>query len=322
MKIRVVVKGALTFIPGAERLLPKAIASDNPPPAYFYGVWLKHLTLLHSQRVFGSPQKIAELGPGDSLGLGIAALLSGVDCYYGLDIVSHTKPEHNLGVLEQLLEMFRTRAPRPSKGWPEFDHLLDERLFPSHILSDQLLEKSLAPERVAHIRAALLSPTGRSGPITIAYRVPWNSGAVIEKDSIDLIISQAVLEHVMDIPATYSALYEWLKPGSVMSHQIDFRSHDMTTKWNGHRAISEPMWKIMTGNRPYLINREPWSAHKREILGHGFELVSDMHRYRNDGIPRSKLTKRWRDVTDEDLTCAETVVLARKPAIASRMAMA
>lgn len=318
MRLRPVIKGALTFIPGFEHILPKAIASRNPPPEYYYGVWLKHIALLNANGFPGLPAKVAELGPGDSLGLGIAALLSGVDTYYGLDVVAHTKPEENLSTFDKLLERFKTRAPRPNKGWPDFDHLLDQRLFPSHILTDEILRKSLAPERLQHIRSALTNSSGRSGPIHITYRVPWNDAAVIERDSIDLIISQAVLEHVVDIAGTYAALNEWLKPGGVMSHQIDFRSHDLTAEWNGHRAISESMWRIMLGRRPYLLNREPASTHTREMRALGLKLVCDLNNYRKDGIPRSKLTARWQDITDEDLNCVESLVQASKPVIATK----
>jgi hypothetical protein len=38
MKIRSVVKGALTFIPGAQRFLPKPNAGNNPGTGYYYGV--------------------------------------------------------------------------------------------------------------------------------------------------------------------------------------------------------------------------------------------------------------------------------------------
>src|ERR1700722_2033300 len=284
MQIRSVVKGALTYIPGAEKFLPKPNASNNPATQYYYGVWLKHIALLADNGIDTAVESVAELGPGDSLGLGIAALLSGADRFYGLDVVAHTNPAHNLIVFDELADLLRQRAPRPTKGWPDFDHLLDSRLFPSKVLTEQRLLASLTPQRIELIRQILTTGTEQAGSITLAYRVPWSDAKVVQKESIDLILSQAVLEHVVDINSTYQAMYQWLKPGGVMSHQIDFRSHNLAKEWNGHRAIPDWLWNVMAGKRAYLINREPWSAHKRAISDCGFEMICAMQQYRNDGI--------------------------------------
>jgi len=95
--------------------------------------------------------------------------------------------------------------------------------------------------------------------VTITYAAPWSDAAVIEPGSIDVVISHAVLEHVVDLEGTYRALSLWLKAGGMMSHQIDFTSHGTAERWNGYRAYSEFLWKMIAGRRPYLINREPCS---------------------------------------------------------------
>jgi hypothetical protein len=298
-------------------LLPSPIAGPyavTSQTSYYYEVWLKHLTLLHHNNLYNSPDSIAELGPGDSFGIGIAALLCGASNYFALDVAALSNPEQNLRALDELVDMLRRRAPRPSKGWPDYDDLLDKNLFAGHILTDEVLNGSLTPERIASIRRILSGTTERDGAITLAYRVPWNDPSVIRKDSIDLIISQAVLEHVVDIHSTYGAMYQWLRPGGVMSHQIDFRSHGLTRQWNGHRALSEWIWKIMLGKRLYMINREPCSAHLQSMTKCGFEIISVQKLHSSDGIPRSRLAKKWRDISDDDLTCSEVVVQARKPA--------
>lgn len=313
MRIRAVVKGALTFIPGAQSILPKRNAGGYPGTPYSYGVWLKHVALMSENGIDSAVESVAELGPGDTLGLGIAALLSGAERFYGLDVVAHTNPAQNLNVLDELAELLHRRAPRPTKGWPDFDHLLDTGLFPSEVLTDQRLSASLAPQRIERIRQLLSTQTEQAGSITLAYRVPWTDPKVIQKNSIDLILSQAVLEHVVDIDKTYQAMYLWLKPGGVMSHQIDFQSHNLTTEWNGHRAIPDWLWNVMVGKRAYLINREPWSVHRRAITECGFEVICAMQRYRQDGISRSRLSDRWRNISDDDLNCSEVFVQARKP---------
>ncbi len=67
-----------------------------------------------------------------------------------------------------------------------------------------------------------------------SYFAPWNDPSVIQGHSIDLIYSQAVLEHVTDMTGVYEAMHRWLKPDGVMSHQIDYRCHGKADTWNGH----------------------------------------------------------------------------------------
>ncbi len=46
-----------------------------------------------------------------------------------------------------------------------------------------------------------------------------------------MILSQAVLEHVNDLPGAFEALRRWLAPAGVMTHTLDFGSHGITDKW-------------------------------------------------------------------------------------------
>jgi hypothetical protein len=98
------------------------------------------------------PNTIAELGPGDSLGVGLAAMLSGVNDYYSLDIVRYSNTTHNIKVFDELVELFKTRAARPPRGWPDYDMYLDQRLFPSIILTKEKLEASLLYEMLLSIK--------------------------------------------------------------------------------------------------------------------------------------------------------------------------
>lgn len=312
MKIRPVVRGLLTFVPGVRNALPMHGTRSTVSASYYYGVWLKHLTLLWANGVRSIPKTFAELGPGDALGVGLAALLSGASRYYALDVVRYSNVEVNLRILDDLIALFRARAPRPVKGFPNFDAYLNHDLFPSHILTDELLARSLAEKRIASIRDAVEHPE-RHGTVTIRYMVPWADSAVIEENSVDLILSHSVLEHVVDVESVHRAIYLWLKPNGVMSHQLDFTSHGLSDKWNGYRACSELLWKVMVGRRPFLINREPCSAHVFHVRNQGFDLICCMKNYRSDGIQRSELSSHWKDISDDDLTCCGAFIQARKP---------
>src|SRR5436305_500844 len=80
--------------------------------AYCYAVWLRHLTLI--ARYLGGAAvprgTVVELGPGDSIGLGLAAILSGSETYVGLDVLEHASNETNLRVLDELVAIIRAMA--------------------------------------------------------------------------------------------------------------------------------------------------------------------------------------------------------------------
>ena len=311
-----ILRGALTLVPGSERVAPRIGigTGGTDSAAYCHGVWLKHLCMLWESGMRRVPATMAELGPGDSLGIGLSALLSGVDHYIALDVVQHFDARSNLAIFDELVERFRARAPRWRRGWPDIDPFLDERGFPSHILTEERLEAALAPARVAAIRRAL---EGRAEPgdrVSLRAVVPWDEQRVLEEESVDLILSHSVLEHVVDLESTYRAIRAWLRPGGWMSHQIDFKSHGLSGHWNGYRGYPEALWRLVLGNRPFLLNRQPWSVHQRLLGENGFELVCILRQHiRDRGIAREKLAARWRDLSDDDLTCAGAFVQARKP---------
>ena len=310
MNINPVVKGALTFIPGMTSLLTEG-GGQTHSARYCYGVWLKHMVMLHQNGMRAIPTTLAELGPGMSLGTGLAAMLSGVDHYYALDVVPHSSIEVNLRIFDELVELFQHRAPRPVKGWPDYDAHLDARLFPSHILTDEVLKRTLAPQRLARIRNAIVRGEASAPDITIQYMAPWADEHVIRPESVDVIFSHVVLTEVADPAAAYRALHTWLKPGGLMSHHIGFMFYYFTGHWNGYWSCPEPMFKVLRGRRPFVINRLPCSAHLELMEKQGFRLVSKMKRY-EPGIRRSQLAPRWRALSDDDFNCAELFVQATK----------
>ena len=115
-----ILRGALTLVPGIERFAPKiGIGTGGTnSAAYCHGVWLKHLVMLWENGMRRMPTTMAELGPGDSLGIGLAAMLSGVDEVIALDVVQHFDPAFNLAIFDELVERFRSRQPRWRQGWP------------------------------------------------------------------------------------------------------------------------------------------------------------------------------------------------------------
>lgn len=314
MKLKSVLEGAVTLLPGAHLLLRQPTGGTDSA-RYCYTVWLRHLVFAQRSGLRALPRVVAELGPGDSIGIGLAALLSGADRYLGLDVVPLASLQRNLSVLDELIELFGRRSAIPDgEEFPQVKPRLERYDFPTELLSSRL-SPALAHDRLERIRRALREAPGAGS--MIEYCAPWNDAAVIQPGSVDLIFSQAVLEHVDDLAGAYAAMRCWLKPGGWISHQIDFRSHGTAHQWNGHWCYSDFTWKLVRGRRPYLLNRQPRSTHSRLLAREGFRVVSEQAVTLASAVPRGRLAARFRDMTEDDLTTAGWFVQAVAPAAAA-----
>jgi SAM-dependent methyltransferase len=309
-------KGMATYIPGLRRLTKQATGGTDVA-AYCYSVFLRHLVLAGKSRLTVHPRTMAELGPGDSLGISLCGLLTGVERCVALDVVRFANVERNLAIFDELVEMFERRRDIPGADvLPSVRPQLERYEFPGDILDDAVLKAARRPERLERIRRELKDPDrpGDDGKRILRYAVPWNDPRVIEKNSVDMIVSQAVLEHVSDLPQVYRALWDWLRPGGYMSHCIDYRCHGRANVWNGHWAYGDLTWRIIVGRRKFLLNRLPHSAHMRNMKELGFRIVSEVCQKNSTGLQRGELAARFQDVTDEDLLTDVAFVQAEKPA--------
>ena len=295
------VKGLITWVPGVREALGYDFyaAGGTGSAQYCYGVWLKHLTLLWQSGMRTIPRNVVEFGPRASLGTGLAAYLCGAERYTAIDVVRHASEEKNAAVFQELISLFGARAPRPKKGWPDFDSELDERLFPSHILTEQRLAASLAPTRVARVADA------------IRY-VHWMQIDGLPPGEAELIFSHVVLCHLSDLDEFYALCARLIRPGGWMSHQTSFTSRSVTREWSGHRRYGELMWNLIKGRRPFFVSREVWGEHVALLERHGFELVKVQKMWRRDGIAPEAHAERWRRMPEDDLYCAEVFFTARK----------
>jgi len=313
MKAKPILKGLISYFPGMKALFSKRNPGPPVTSEYCYGVFLKHLAILGSNGLEEIPEVLIEFGPGGTFGVGIAALLTGTKRYYALDVVRISKKESNFQMVQDLAELLKRRAPRPRKGWPDFDSHLDNSLFPYDILPpDSTGTTVIDNNRVERIQRAIADPDDAANDIQMEYIVPWNDHTALPAEIADLIISHSVMEHVMDIEAVYTAMFAWLKPGGFLSHQIDFRSHGTASNWNGYWAYSDRIWRLISGRLPYLINRKPCSAHISTLSKLGFDILCMKKRYETSGIEKSELNSDWKHLSDDDLKCSGVFIQARK----------
>jgi SAM-dependent methyltransferase len=307
---RRLLSGLLSFVPGG-RYLSERNTGGTDSARYCYWVWLHHLILARQHGLAENPRVVAELGPGDSLGAGLAAVLSGADRYYAFDIVSYADVETNLRVLEELVDLYAQRSPVTGEGF-RWSPMFELDRFPEDSVSEVQVERALAAERLDAVRGAVQRLGKEHGGVVVAYEPSWLRADVGPSEQPHIIFSQAVLEHVDDLRTTYEAMFRWLAPGGFISHEIDFRSHDYARAWNGHWTYPEAAWALIRGRRRFAINREPLSTHLRLIEGVGFRIVNVKRLVSESTIPQRRLAARFRSLSEEDLTTRTALIQAVK----------
>jgi len=308
--------GAASFVPGLLRLARGRDATrGSDDPRYCYSVWLRHLVQIAESTGRNEFETVAELGPGDSLGCLLMALLCGSRRALALDVVRYAPTARNLHLLDSLVTLLRARADVPGDDeFPQIHPKLEQWRFPRRWLDDKRLGDALDPERIASIRKAVV---GRPNAhrIEVDYRVPWQGR--LEPESVDLVFSQACLEHVEPVEAAWDAMARGLRPGGVVSHQIDFKSHRVTPEWDGHRAYPDWAWRIVRGGRPYLLNRAPLSAQLAWAERH-FELTRLRCVLRDPELEPRALARRFRGLDERDRRCAGAFVVGTRRARRAR----
>lgn len=235
--------------------------------------YMKDIFILKSEGIINKFGNIAEIGPGDTLGVGFCALLDGFSYYYALDKIEHSEKYINLKILKELKQYFQNKK--------EIFNKIEE---------DILLGSSN----------------------TFKYIVPWDKENLIKNNSIDLIISNAVMEHIVDLKGAYFAMYQWLKPGGYASHIIDYRAHEFSDNWYEHFYLNDTLWKFLMHGRMYPINRYPHSFHIKTLKEIGFEIILTEKNYGPKG-ELDKVNKKLRKYFDEgDLEIISARIIVRK----------
>jgi len=320
MKLKYLIKGFIKSIPGIEKIynFHKETGGTNNA-RYCYSVWMRHLVSAHENGLNTIPKRIAELGPGDSLGIGLSALLSGAEDYLALDIIKFSNEERNLKIFDELVFLFKNKTSVPlDSEFPNMHPALNSYEFPSHILTDEILVKALDENRLAKIRNSIIGiehPEKAPADTMIQYRVPWNDAKVMEVESIDMIISQAVLQHIDKLEETYACMNKWLKKNGIMSHSIDLKSMGSSDTWDGHWGYSDAEWKIVRGRKNYLINREPYSKHVELLKRNNLTILCDKKSISTSSfLNGKKLAEKFKKITHTDLTVSGTFIQAIKGA--------
>lgn len=212
------------------------------------------------------------------------------------------------------MELFRQRSPVPDDvEFPNLHPRLDNYAFRADLYADGHLKEALEKNRVRAIREVLLKGKAQiNSTVDIRYVAPWDSTNMVEANSVDMIFSQAVMEHVDDLQTSYTVMYQWLKPGGIISHEIDFKCHKTAKYWNGHWTYPDLMWKIIRGCRPYFLNRQTCGHHLNLIQQSGFEIAYLDRQEMEQFIQRADLCSGLKNTTDDDLITSSAYIIAFK----------
>src|SRR5688572_29983557 len=193
-------KGALTWVPICNEWRRRRASTGGSGSArYCYSAWLRHLVLLDRYGFRVSDAHVGELGPGDSIGMGLAALVSGAARYVGLDVVPFSAGANLEPMLDEITHLYATRATIPGPDeFPRVRPVPESYEFPDHLFKAAacLTRSTTIREELRKLRL------GQDGGL-IRYQVPWTSPADVSPQSLDVIVSQAVLEHVDDLDTAY-----------------------------------------------------------------------------------------------------------------------
>ena len=303
-----VAEGLLTFIPGLKNLLNKN-TGGTCSSKYCYTVWLRHyIKIAQTLKLDLSSSNIIEFDPGDSLGTGIAAMLSGCESYTAIDAAQHFSIDNNLKILDELFYFFNQHHPIPDQNeFPLVKPFIENYNFPTSLNS---ITTNIIKKRRDKIYQSLKNISTYSLPIS--FISTDSISEYIDYSTIDLIFSQAVFEHIDDLHRTYSTCSKLLKPGGLMSHTIDFKCHGASNEWNGHWAYPPIIWRILIGRRRYFINRMPLSYHLHLLNHYGFSIIILEKFYQNSALTRNDLAKEFHSLTGDDLRTAGVYILAEK----------
>jgi hypothetical protein len=314
MTLRLMLGGLKSYFPAlhaAHRGTP-----GRSTGAYCYSVWMRHLAIIAQEVPTFRPSMVAQIGPGDSLGVGIAALLCGAAQYVGLDVVERADPRRDVAVLDELVELLEHRAPIPDgRLFPNLLPALSSYNFPNRLFADDGPRRvRLDGEHVESIRAALLDRKQvLYDDIPVGYVAPWGL-RTLDRHSVDLVLSQAALQHIphdperSELAGAFAAMSRWVKKGGVISHQIDF-GFPGPGAWNQHWRHSDAAWRVVRGNRPFFENRVPCSIYLRLCEEYDFDVVS-VKRVEAEGLPREQVAPRFRVLPEEDFVTASAHIVA------------
>jgi len=243
---------------------------------YAFGVFDAHLSKASLDKHALQGKTILEIGPGDSIATAIIA--------------------HAYGARALLMDAGRFARDDVSSYQPLCAQLASRGLPIPDIFSacsiDDILKFCCSEYRTQGLSS-------------------WSS---IPDESVDLVFSQAVLEHIRKhefLPLQHEC-HRVMKSGAVASHRVDLRDH-LGGALNNLR-FSESLWESDFFTRSgFYTNRIQLNEMLTMFATAGFEAdVLDVRRWKAVPTPRRKMDSAFANMPEEELNVSGFDVLLRK----------
>jgi len=264
---KAIVKGMVTYIPGAAYLLEKKKRTSKHSgihAEFCYTLWLSILSTFDENGIKPYFEKIGELGSGGSVGVGICALLTGTKKFFALAFKNNFVKDSNLKLLDEIFVLLKNKTPIPNH-FKQLNIQISNNDFPSHLISPRFNENNF----IAELRNEINSDCLCSKYLNILYE--WHKKPPL---NLDLVFSRAVMEHVNEPDQVYKHIANHQKSGAYTFHDIEFHSHGITKNINGHLNINKWVWKIISGNRSYYLNRWMFLDHIHALESLNIKIIN------------------------------------------------
>lgn len=215
-----------------------------------------------------------ELGPGGSFGMGILAIEGGASKYTGIDDGQHDF------ISPEKVALYGKLVPESTS-------------YPSSFFSKKGAIWSYNPDKISF--AAITQDS--------TYPLP--------ADSVDVIYSCAVLEHVHNLDLCFQEMTRVLKPGGLMYHEVDLRDHIFHQQKLWFLALPHWLFSFLFSQTGAYINRSRLSMYR--ALAQKYHLtilnVKIPHQYSGKNLP--SYMKKY---TPEDATALSFKMILQKDA--------
>lgn len=293
-KMKAQMKGVGTKIPFIKKIYNR-YSGNTESAQYCFSTWIRLYRVLLSHQWCIKDKRIVEFGCGDSLGVGLAAVLGGASRYCGLDVLPFANDFDAEQMVEAIVSLY-DQGSVPQRAIESIPNPIDESL---------LFQRRTAAD-------------SKELSACLEYRAPWTTDSVNES-SVDMVFSNSVMEHVDNLTEAYGSMHRWLVPGGYSIHVIDFKSHGISPYSNGHWAFSESEWSRVVGNRTYFLNREPLSRHFDILEFFEFDILFLDIRQQPNPIDVELLAPPATSYTHEDISAGSATVLLRKKGMAKSL---
>lgn len=184
---------------------PEAVQRDVTYAIHNAVIWLG---LLPNAEEFLKGKRVLEIGPGINFGAMVIFACHGAEVMVADRFLTPWDPRYH-PIFYQLLK------DNVLNRWPTID--------PSPL--DRILSQGGYPPEIIR-----------------RYSYSLEEISVLPDQSVDLVVSNAVFEHLYDLPAAFHQLFRITKPGGLGIHMVDFRDH---------RDFSRPLEHLLSGEKEF-----------------------------------------------------------------------